>query len=367
MTRPAAAGPPAVWAVAWLLLLPQLTEARTGLIEPETTATTKGHYELESQSSYFETASRVSAEVRQVTADTGRRIWAWIFGRAGETGSRTSGSSGGVSEGESGGGGDAVSAGPAGPDGPLLTSFCGMEIVDGKTVDCSCCADHLISSPVEASALLYGGQPNDKAPAFHRNDTDHAGRSGRVRVWTLGSMVPSIWCDRGLPICRCEDPGKSWHVSEPACRTGAACAPPIPPEETSSTPQKDTLPQPPQGTPGCAGGLSIPIGSARCEDMSVRQCPHLYARVGDGWHYCQVDTAAVRTCGAKLSDETRTKEQEEQRSMAWAAQIAYNPSLNWTAHEQPDHTIRVVSDPLPPIDQVRAILSMWGQSPPPDK
>lgn len=299
----------------------------------------------------FEPPSNVFTEMKEVIIAFFRTIWEWLFGKkhmplymAEE---------------------DEVPEEVKDDRGPLLEEFCGMELGEAMAVDCGCCADHLVGDPLAAAALTYGGGPSEDAGAFFRNDSEHTGRSGRVRMWSIGEFVPNVWCDRDRPICRCEDPQKGWHVSEPACRRAGPCAPPTEPEELSSAPLNSTVPEAPEGTLLCAGGDRVPIGSARCEDMAVSQCQQLYALGPEGWHFCKPDNEAVRTCGAQLVEDLEAKRREEQELGGWVLQQAYSPELKWAVVERDDLTWRVDEERPPSAEEVRRVLRSWGGAPQP--
>merc|ERR1719221_709655 len=126
----------------------------------------------------------------------------------------------------------------------------------------------------------------------------------------------------------------------------------------------DPLPPPKTGTAGCSGEPPgrVPIGSARCEDMSVRQCDRLYARGPKGWHYCEIDRHAVRTCSARAESGSRLK-QSADSAQHWAIQQAFSPSSDWMVVERADHTVRAAESPAPDAKAVSELLEQQGKPP----
>lgn len=250
--------------------------------------------------------------------------------------------------------------------GPLLQSFCGMDISNGP-VDCGCCADHFVE-PIKVAALLHGSTPVEAA-AWERNDKHVEKRLGRVMTWSVGGRTPTVWCDRGRPACRCEDQKLNWDEDEAACREGKPCMGPKQAEERMNPGEdqkQDIQTQDRQllqdatdaEVEGCLHGDAsrIPIGFAQCEDMSPRLCNRLYANGPRGWHFCTVISDAPRICSARQRAEDANEVACEGLEQ-WGIQQAYNPSLGWeTEIDEERLSLRVKTSPRPPPEQVRAHL-----------
>merc|ERR1712039_960184 len=163
----------------------------------------------------------------------------------------------------------------------VLGAFCGFPLEDDNAFDCSCCSDHYLSEPGMRASVMYAGGPddteNDFAPAFLRDTNGKVTQKGKVRTWSLGGHVTSLWCESsGRPVCRCEDPIDLWHEEEPGCRLSDLCAPPDPPVEGvsgwSPLDRKGEKSSKGSDLPNCLGDDQqtprVSIGDARCEDMS---------------------------------------------------------------------------------------------------
>lgn len=236
---------------------------------------------------------------------------------------------------------------------PVLDSLCGLDLPEKVVVDCSCCADHLVGAPADKAALLFGGGPG-LSPAFlTEGSTGRSSTTGRVRSWSLGGRLPSVWCDRGQLVCRCEDLDKSWHEEERACRTGGNCtAPAVLPEAASGAPaveQTEDVAAASNSQLMCDAGESsrISIGRAQCGDFNVSQCDRLYALgASANWHFCATEARAVRVCGARaISSEAASRASEGIRS--WALQNLFNPGTGWALEIRGDGTSRVVASEAP--------------------
>lgn len=244
--------------------------------------------------------------------------------------------------------------------GPLLQSFCGMDLSNGP-VDCGCCADHFVE-PIKVAALLHGSTPVEAA-AWERNDRHVEKRLGRAVTWSVGGRTPTVWCDRGRPVCRCEDQKLNWDEDEAACRVGKPCMAPNQAEEKMNPGEDQKQDSQTQDTTdaeveGCLQGDAsrIPIGFAQCEDMSPRQCEKLYANGPRGWHFCTVMSDAPRICSARQRAEDANEVACEGLAQ-WGIQQAYNPSLGWeTEIDEERLALRVKTSPGPPAEQVRAHL-----------
>lgn len=254
--------------------------------------------------------------------------------------------------------------------------FCGLEVGSTKVIDCGCCAvgtSQGDSEPTALAVLLYGGGVV-QAPAWDRaNASSGWSLTGVSRTWSLGGRIPRLLCDRGRPVCRCEESAKGWRVEEPTCQNGDTCALGSVPEEGGSCSSNGcawhgglafTNPDPiPQGVAKCEIGEKsgrVSIGDALCEDMSVNECSRLYGRGADGsWHHCKVSDTEVRMCNARAM----TMEEALQRDTAvgsWAVQHAYNPDTRWKVlfdnSSDPAGIVRVDLDNAHGIQEVRELL-----------
>lgn len=241
--------------------------------------------------------------------------------------------------------------------GKQLQSFCGYEFSGSMLVECGCCGDHLLNDTKSKAALMFGSGPVQALTLTH----DSSGKtdiSGHARAWSVGGFVPTIWCDRGRLVCRCQDAKQGWHEEERACRPGAACAPPQAAKEgsTGDAQGSSTSASPVAGgetasLPSCATGTParLALGSSTCEDASVRQCDRLYARgTGGSWHYCKVDTHAVKICGARVLEEDEAR-RITQLARSWGLQHLFNPALGWGVEDGLSHVAHVAEQPLPPV------------------
>mmetsp|Transcript_46385 Transcript_46385/g.92010 ORF Transcript_46385/g.92010 Transcript_46385/m.92010 type:complete len:370 (+) Transcript_46385:213-1322(+) len=314
----------------------------------------------------FEAFANVKQEFNEIWQD----FWCWLWGK--KCDERPT-----EAEPEVGNPVASVMHAPMMDTGPLLNTFCGMDLSNGP-MDCGCCADHLVD-PLKVAALLHGSMPVE-APAWERNDRHVEKRLGRAIIWSVGGRTPTVWCDRGRPVCRCEDPKLNWDVDEAACRQGKPCAAPEQAQEkmnfvgdqkriveletelqTGALDQKQESKK--QDTSfaevqGCMSGDvgRIPIGSAQCEDMSPAQCDQFYAKDKQGWHLCAVLNDAPRICSARQRAED-AKEAAIEGLALWSIQQAYNPDLGWaTEIDEVRLSLRVNTTPGPAAEQVRANL-----------
>jgi len=298
----------------------------------------------------FEAAANIKQEIKEILQD----FWGWLTGRE-RPRSETEPETDDI---------PAVSMGMvphvAMDMGPLLDTFCGMDLSNGP-VDCGCCADHFVD-PIKVAALLHGSKPVE-APAWERNDRHVEKHIGRFITWSVGGRTPTVWCDRGRPVCRCEDPKLNWDEDEAACREGKPCVAPEQAVEKMNPGEDQKQGSAKQDTTdaevdSCLHGdpSRLPIGSAQCEDMLPRQCDKLYARGPRGWHFCEVHSDDPRICGARQRAEN-ANEAACEGLQQWGIQQAYNPSLGWeTDIDEERHSLRVKTSPGPPPEQVRAHL-----------
>lgn len=236
-------------------------------------------------------------------------------------------------------------------------SFCGYEFSGSMLIECGCCGDHLLNDTKSKAALMFGSGPV-QALALTRDSTGRTTISGRVRAWSVGGFVPTVWCDRGRLVCRCQDGKQGWHEEEEACRPGAACALPQGAREGSTGGAQSSLASASSVTggetptlPSCATGMParLSLGSSTCEDASVRQCDRLYAKGTDGsWHYCKVDAHAVKICGARVVEEDEAQ-RITQLARSWGLPQLYNPTLGWRVEDGLHHVAHVAEQPLPPV------------------
>lgn len=241
----------------------------------------------------------------------------------------------------------------------LLRSFCGVDITHPNVLSCMCCTSHLLGNPAAQAALLYGSGPV-KAPVWNRHREGGASsEAGWVSTWSLGGRIPGILCDRGQMLCACEDSEMGWHEEEPACQAGGVCVVTEPVEEGLGPHPGIQLNSKSSGHPDC-NSMRISLGSALCEDVSVKQCEHLYRKnSNDTWQYCEVNNHAVRECAAHVVDNTEVIKLVAQ-AQSWAIQHIYTPDIGWPLHAQADQTLRVNETPVPAVEQIRELLKNYG-------
>lgn len=244
-------------------------------------------------------------------------------------------------------------------------------------VDCSCCASHLMTSPKDYGALLFGSGPTqlDTWNTDGRRETlphVEVDDNGRIKTWyqapawSVGGRNPTLFCDedhRQL-LCRCEDVEKGWQETQLVCSDGGKCQPPREYVELVSAP-KDFVDKAPQSQAGpdvsdCSNKTQprASIGKSLCEDAKVETCSMLYAKysegdpaVSNGWHHCEVKPNA-KVCHATQTTRAKAVLQENEARSA-ALKQWYRPDLGWKATV--DSSAHVLK-----IDQQKSVSALAG-------
>jgi len=270
--------------------------------------------------------------------------------------------------------------------GAPLDEFCGLalggnQVHEAMVVDCSCCANSMVTDVAAQVEILYGGQPA-MAPAFA---DDGATLAGQVPVWSLGKHVPKVICNLGRPMCSCEAQDTSWTQFEPSCRPGPKCRHDEPPREWPTVCAEGVHCSNRDRALGRAGGGIPPVhhddltdcasrghrrlehlmhlagaksfkdsavikilqrvslGAARCENMSPDQCHMFYAEVDNEWRHCEAAATKVMQCSAAVVSEADATKRYSTME-AWAAKTAYSPGA-WPVKVLADGTLEAESIP----------------------
>jgi len=245
-----------------------------------------------------------------------------------------------------------------GADWSHLTNFCQNEkntYKEDTVLWCGGCTDHLVSDPRAKAALLYNSKL-EKAPAYKREVNGKTAQKGLVSVWSLGSRIPAVLCDRGVLQCICEDSAQQWAEFEPSCVRGQNCSAPSESmfEEGASAgsiePAVDIVDA---SWPECTSKEHprAPIGGSFCEDMELAHCEHAYSRSHGGhYHRCQIEPDTFRKTHALLLSQSEAQALADE-AQSWGIQNFYNPNLPWKV-ETENFTTSVLEKPeAPPADE----------------
>jgi len=271
-----------------------------------------------------------------------------------------------------------------------LKAFCGLDLggvqaVEAMVVDCSCCSIHAVGEYAAQVGLLFGSQ-RVLANAHIDGKIDPA---GKVPLWSLGSHVPEVVCNKDKPMCRCAAKDATWAEFEPTCKTGPACRrEPRPTEwpticaEGAACPDRDKAlgrdhvkghNEDAAGTSGQAKtdddkctslppwytekehpkfATRVSLGSSRCEDASPEQCHLFYAKVGGSWNHCELTSTHVKQCAATAVTEASAQANTAQLE-AWATKHAYAPGA-WPVKVAEDGT----TEPVKPVTREEFVKHM---------
>lgn len=215
---------------------------------------------------------------------------------------------------------------------------------DNIVVDCSCCASHLMISPKDYAALLYGSGPTEfntwitneareSRPFLEPNVEGHEAKWYKAPGWSLGGRRATLFCDSDRLLCHCADLEKAWEENQLVCSNGAQCRPPSHASELVS----DVVEMASTGGTAVSdcdsiSGRRASLGKARCADAKVESCNRLYAKEPRGaaemsWHYCEV-SSKPKVCSAKGMTKKEAAAKEH-RIRNTALKHWFNPGLNW--------------------------------------
>lgn len=265
-------------------------------------------------------------------------------------------------------------------------AVCGVE--PGEVVDCSCCGDLLFGQPLAEAALKFGGNVT-LVNVYDGPPESGACSMGTARVWSLGSRLPTLHCDRGQITCRCEGP--DWREVAQACAKGPACRPPGDGDgpaaegpggsaegpgreelvtelglgdaeqgglclengqaeklpfcefrESAMTPAPETAEEEAKVVEAAMkdeekgessqnqsqAGSRFRLGATLCEDVSLEQCGDVYVRQGCAWHVCAV-RRQTRVCHGRVSTAEELSEDADKAMLPWVTAQVRSPDAGW--------------------------------------